>query len=569
MHVGVILSLLILFVSASNNQPKSFMEKIKSFFFSTDSDDDNNFEDDKFIPDLPLPEKNNPIHVKCFDDKWYARVNIQSTKNLSIVTVLKRIAKMLKIKLSFNLTDNEKNICIDYDKNDKKFIDAVLEIALKCGWQLSIDEEGNGTVTSDYAYCVEYKIPFLMGETKNLSTSSFVIDAKDSKSSNASSVTNTKVDAFAELRNYLDKLSDGKESAEEIKFSINELCGIISVTCKQKWHAVIAQHLNTLLKKMSKQLSVVMEIYEITLSDEWSHGVDFARIAAQLARLYYPEKIAISALTDEVKGIVVNMHTSPPIPQGFAPPSELKYGLPNIDGEIFQCISKCGKVRHLSRPRLLIRSNELGKVDISKKIPCFTVQRSHFYSQLLSKTRTDETGDIANFSSQVNMLQVGLVLTIQPSIDEDDNSAYIKISIFYSNVGGEKFDPAVDIMSKGNEKIRSGIPIVLSSEMSTSLNMQDDQKVFIGGLFSTNESDTNTGWFSWLPWNKKGETNTHELVIVLKTKILDSRTKIIDYSEIILKTTNGGMVSHAHSFKPAREETVSDAHSVNNSITAA
>ncbi|PJF37547.1 MAG: hypothetical protein CUN55_21510, partial [Phototrophicales bacterium] len=64
-----------------------------------------------------------------------------------------------------------------------------------------------------------------------------------------------------------------------VKFFINKQAGVLSVYAKQRVHKNIAHYIELLKKNLSVQILIEAKIFEVSLSDKFEAGVDWAGFA--------------------------------------------------------------------------------------------------------------------------------------------------------------------------------------------------------------------------------------------------------------------------------------------------
>jgi general secretion pathway protein D len=201
-----------------------------------------------------------------------------------------------------------------------------------------------------------------------------------------------------------------------------------------------------------------------------------------------------------------------------------------------------GTVRALSSPRLAVMQNQTAVLKVAK-------EQVFFELQVEPGTQTgDGVATAPAFTSTVNTVTVGLVMTVLASINRDTDEITLTLRPTITSVASFVNDPAVDIEAAraGAAGVTSPVPEVTVQEIDTVISLQSGSVVVIGGLMQDRSTVDETGipGLSDLPWigsafkSKSRNTEKSELVIFLRATII--RNDPIDPYDIDLYQLFGG-----------------------------
>ncbi len=169
---------------------------------------------------------------------------------------------------------------------------------------------------------------------------------------------------------------------------------------------------------------------------------------------------------------------------------------------LFHALQTDSRVEVLSRPILLVRNGQEGKITIADQVP------------YVESTQINDTGST---NSSVGREDVGIVLTATPQISPD-GYVTIKLKQELSNIAGENIQLTEGVSS----------PIFQTREVDTNVTVRDGETVVIGGLISARESEAENKvpilgdipLLGWLGRRTAVSKSRGELLIVLTVDIL-------------------------------------------------
>ncbi len=168
---------------------------------------------------------------------------------------------------------------------------------------------------------------------------------------------------------------------------------------------------------------------------------------------------------------------------------------------LFRALQQDSRLEVLSRPILMVRNGDEGKITIADQVP------------IVQSSQLNPTGQT---QSTIGREDVGIVLTATPHISPD---GYVTIELKQeiSNIGG-------------NIQLTEGVssPIFQTREVETNVTVRDGETVVIGGLIQSNDSQSESKvpilgdlpWFGPLFRTTSSGTRKTELLVVLTVDIL-------------------------------------------------
>ena len=492
----------------------------KALFFSSlllvgCDEDANTHESDFAVPDVPKEEEQSkPKEARRpLESGWYEKINITLTKDVPMAEMLKSVAQRLDLKLVFNIKDT---MTINYSAKNKPFIEVLSDICELNDWKLRIKGK-NAKVADDSPYMHTYSIPYLIGERKGVADTSFS-GSGSSGMAGAGSTSGTvnigssarlsndiSLNAFEELRKNIEMIAS-TEGENAVKFSMHKQAGILTVVAKQKVHRMITKYINLLSKQMRNQISIEARIYEIHLHEKFATGVDWSNLA----------NIGLDALSNAKGGAAIPFRMNSTTDGGIG---VIITGQPQrAAGQIIQFLRRYGKVHSLSNPKVMITNNNFAVFKVVDNKVFFKISQQ----QMINPTTGRPLPISNNISSEIHTIPVGIIMLVQPSIDEHGKIT-IALHPTITEVEDEKDDPAISMMAaqQGKQLPASKIPIVKTRELDTVFTVEENKVAIIGGLLYNKKEDKESGVpLSWLGSSKERFSEKREIVIAIKAKIV-------------------------------------------------
>ncbi len=303
--------------------------------------------------------------------------------------------------------------------------------------------------------------------------------------------------------------------------SINKQAGLISVLANQRQHREVTKFLNQIKRQQSAQVLIEAKVVEVTLNKEHQSGIDWSIVSKKLTNLQIRSNFTNS-----------NISSTDGIFAATLPNQEVLgiKGL-NLDGFI-QFAETFGVTRTLSSPRINAINNQQAVLTFAKNLVYFELQ---IQQNSTSSTATGQGTTQNNYSSTPHTVPIGVILTLQPSINLDTNEITMNVRPTLTRSTTSVEDPAVQLQVAQLKKddpdapnISSAVPIIEVRELDSILKIKSGQVMVIGGLMEnkTANSDTGIPYLSNIPFagylfkKTSKDTEVVETVIFIKATIV-------------------------------------------------
>lgn len=302
-------------------------------------------------------------------------------------------------------------------------------------------------------------------------------------------------------------------AAPVAQFTTNRQAGLLSVRATDRQHRLVADYLRQLRRTVGAQVLIEARVVEVALTDEFESGINWRSVFGGV----FEAGASFGQIVSE-----------PPFtgPGGLNPvtPGRATLALSNNDiTAVANLVQRFGTVRTLSSPRVTVVQNETAVLKVAENQVYFKLD---FQTQLSSEGGLSTT----TVSSELNTVPVGVIITVQPSINADTGRVSLAVRPTVTRIVDFVADPAVAIAS-GN-RVESLIPVVAVQELDSVVTMGSGQVLVMGGLMqdSTRSIDTGLPVVSGIPLlgylfkARNDATAKSELVIFLKATIVEGST---------------------------------------------
>lgn len=304
----------------------------------------------------------------------------------------------------------------------------------------------------------------------------------------------------------------GEENPFQPNFSINKQAGIISVFATEHLHKEIASYLDILRKSVTSQVLIEAKVLEVSLSDEFSAGIDWTAFTAK----------NLSFATDTVGDSL-----SP----AFDPSSNpaISFGARYVGGDFsaaIEAMQRFGVVHALASPRLTVMNNQSAVLNVAK---------NQVYFDLKIEVSRDENGNNegTTVESQIKTAPEGVLINVQPSIDLDNQTIAMSVRPTVSRIVDFVDNPGVTFVVANNgldpDVLSAPVPVLNVQEFDSILQMNSGQSIVMGGLIQDRSTSTQNGvpvlgevpLVGGLFRNQGDKIQKTELVVLLKATIVE------------------------------------------------
>ena len=215
----------------------------------------------------------------------------------------------------------------------------------------------------------------------------------------------------------------------------------------QRWRAI--QNVLARLDQPARQVVIEVTIAEVTLTDEFRHGVEWALRNIDFAGMSGPIG-ALGGVEPAAGALIWNALSSS-----------------GQTSAVLNLFAKDSRVSILSTPRLMVKSGESASIDVGTEVPIIT-------SQATSVDLPTTDGDSSILQS-IQYRKTGVLLEIEAVVHSGQ-----RVDLHISQEVSEATPTDTSDISS---------PSIFSRRLDTSLSLSDGQSMLLGGLISSTSSD--------------------------------------------------------------------------------
>jgi MSHA biogenesis protein MshL len=315
--------------------------------------------------------------------------------------------------------------------------------------------------------------------------------------------------------------SEFREAASVIA---NAESGVLSIRATARQHERVQEFLDQVMAGVKRQVLIEATIAEVQLNNQYQRGIDWQRLR-NVAGFGFSQVSGGTPAGISTSAFTISFATGP--------------GL-GIAGTL-KLLESFGDVRVLSSPKISVLNNQTAVLKVVDNLVYFTIQAS--------TTAAANTAAVTTFSTTVNSVPVGFIMSVVPQISESD-TVLLNIRPTISRKLRDVPDPnpslanpcgvPVPVTGCNIPAIASLIPEIQTREMESVMRVQSGQTAVLGGLIQdsvTNIEDTIPGVRSvpgvgQLLAQRKDLNNKTELVIFLRSTVIREASMDGDYSRL-------------------------------------
>jgi len=313
---------------------------------------------------------------------------------------------------------------------------------------------------------------------------------------------------WASLATDLDSLL-ADEASGGARASLNRDAGLVTVFASPGLHATVRTHLERVQRLARRQVLIEASVVEVSLSDRYEAGIDWQVLANGINGL------SAAQVFGGLPGVNADSVAR------LAPPAALvglvHEGSAGSVGATLSLLERFGKVRILSRPRIIALNNQSSVLKVVDNRVYFTVN---------VERRFDDDREEITTESEIHTVPVGLVMNVTPQIGADDE-VMLNVRPTLSRILGFVDDPNPELALAD---VRNGVPEIQVRELESMLSVASGDVAIIGGLMqdATRDDDLGVPGLSRLPlvgrlFSRTARTRERsELLIVLRPTVLPS-----------------------------------------------
>ena len=289
----------------------------------------------------------------------------------------------------------------------------------------------------------------------------------------------------------------------------NPEAGLLSIRATSRQHEKIQEFLDQVMSNVKRQVLIEATIAEVQLNNQYQRGIDWSKLRTGSAGFQFQQ---ISGGTPA--GINTNAFTF-----GYAA------GNQNFTAAL-KLLESFGDVKVLSSPKISVLNNQSAVLKVVDNLVFFTIK---------ADTTINQTTSLTTFTSTLNSVPVGFVMTVIPQISDSD-TVVLNLRPTISRKIGDVADPNPSLAQAG---VASLVPVIQTREMDSMLRVQSGQVAVMGGLIQDQVSNTEDGIpgvnrvpnFGDLFRQRKDTVTKTELVIFLRPVVIHDASLEGDYRQ--------------------------------------
>lgn len=305
------------------------------------------------------------------------------------------------------------------------------------------------------------------------------------------------------------------DPAAPTSYSLDRQAGLVTIFANSRQQEAVQDYLRRVQHKATAQVLIEARIVEVELSDKFQSGINW--------RTLFDDAFNAAARFGTVgAGAPFNLATTAADGVFTASVKE------NDFSAILNLVRTFGTTRILSAPRLTVLNNQTAVLKVARNEVYFVTSAQ--YPTTVSTAGVPVSGTPV-FSSTPRTVPVGLVMTVQPSIDQQKERITLTLRPTISRVVDRVDDPSIGLnaaQSGVSTPVRSQIPVLAVRELDSVLQMQSGEVAVMGGLMQDSSVNQDQGIppFDTLPVvgnlakSRDNNGQTSELIILLRAIIL-------------------------------------------------
>jgi MSHA biogenesis protein MshL len=315
--------------------------------------------------------------------------------------------------------------------------------------------------------------------------------------------------------------SEFREAASVIS---NPESGVLSIRATSRQHERVQEFLDQVMSSAKRQVLIEATIAEVQLNNQYQRGIDWQRL----------RNLAGFGFTQVSGGTPAGVSTSA-FTLSFGSSSAL-----GITGTL-KLLESFGDVRVLSSPKVSVLNNHTAVLKVVDNLVYFTVSAS--------TVAAANAPSVTTFSTSVNSVPVGFIMSVVPQISETD-TVLLSVRPTISRKLRDIADPnpslanpcgiPVPVGGCNIPAISSLIPEIQTREMESIMRVQSGQTAVLGGLIQdsvTNIEDSIPGvrqipGVGQLLAQRKDLNTKTELVIFLRAVVIRDSSVDGDFSRL-------------------------------------
>ncbi len=243
----------------------------------------------------------------------------------------------------------------------------------------------------------------------------------------------------------------------------NPEAGILSIRATSRQHEKIQEFLDQVMTSVKRQVLIEATIAEVQLNNQYQRGIDWSKLRIGSAGFQFQQSSGATPAGIDTNSFVV----------GYAAANQ------NFTAAL-KLLESFGDVKVLSSPKISVLNNQAAILKVVDNLVFFTIK---------ADTTINQTTSLTTFTSTLNSVPVGFVMTVIPQISDSD-TVVLNLRPTISRKIGDVADPNPSLSAAG---VASLVPVIQTREMDSMLRVQSGQIAVMGGLIQDQVSNTEDG----------------------------------------------------------------------------
>ncbi len=480
----------------------------------------------------PSQSVKSPVEKPPLPKEMLQLVSVSITESVTLKPILIELARQAGVDLQLDPKIDSK---IVFSARNRPFIEIVEQICSLGNLRYKILNNTSLRVEPDTPYTENYQVQFLnfsRNSQNRVSTATDVFSTvstqktQNDNGSNSTVTVSANSDFWGELETNLKMIltQQGNASPGQTapSYSLHKQGGMVTILGTSYHHKLVSSYLEKLRKAASTQVLIEAKIIEVLLKDEYRSGINWQKVGTR-GDWQFTGKFG--DMSKSSRFLDPSTAQSDMVAMGAAGQT--------FSG-ILMAIQEFGASRTLSSPRLTVMNNQTAILKVAENQVYFRLNYDKQYSTVIQR-------ESVNVSSDIQTVPIGLVMSVQPSIDPETHEVILFLRPTISRLSQSVRDPAVDIAYNSNinsntnaaalaKESPSLIPVVEVREIDSVLRLKHEEIAILGGLMEVRsiQDKSKLPILGDTPLVKDLFSSTTEgdqvveLVILLKASILES-----------------------------------------------
>lgn len=362
---------------------------------------------------------------------------------------------------------------------DQTFPQILERIGRQVDMRWSMDAVNGVMVEPDSPYLKSYRVDYV-NVSRESSTGFNVSTAITSVGGGASSGANNSIANLdqssnnnfwmtltANLSAIMGESTEEESSAPSAIISSPE-SGLVTVRATSKQHQEIGRFIDTVKTRSLYQVMIEATVVEVTLNDRYQAGVDWALVSRDSGQVDFLQSLSGLNITDAPASMLTIDKTA---------------GADGV-GATMKMLAQFGDIRVLSSPKIMALNNQAAMLRVVDNKVYFTIEVT------AGTPATDNSAATpALYTSEINTVPVGFVLSVTPQISENDQVT-LNVRPTISRILRYVNDPSPALTDAG---VVNAIPEIQIREIESILKVFSGQTAVLGGLMQDSLDASTSG----------------------------------------------------------------------------